>query len=124
MFSFFLIGILTDLGTTIFKSAQQLKQAVQEKTILGSFTREQEKFIIDKRIRKRYEETAVLPWIGYEQEEEMRKQILALSDVSHSHFVFSFIKLIPNIFVKRDLKGRLKHIRVQIWIQFYSSHKI
>ncbi|CAF1575903.1 unnamed protein product [Rotaria sp. Silwood1] len=72
-------SILNDLGSTVLKSAQQLKQVVEEKTIIGNFTKEQEKFLIDKNIKQRHEETAVLPWIGYEQEEEMKKQILALS---------------------------------------------
>ncbi|CAF3343844.1 unnamed protein product, partial [Rotaria sp. Silwood2] len=74
-----LTSILSDLGSTVLKSAQQLKQVVEEKTIIGNFTKEQEKFLTDKRVKQRHEETAILPWVGYEQEEEMKKQILALS---------------------------------------------
>ena len=32
--------------------------------------------------RKKVEEAAVAPWVGYNEEEAMKKQILALSSVS------------------------------------------
>ncbi|CAF3323306.1 unnamed protein product [Rotaria socialis] len=74
-----LTSILTDLSSSVLKSAQQFKQVFEEKTIIGNFTKEQEKFLTDKRTQQRRTETGVLPWIGYEQEEEMKKQILDLS---------------------------------------------
>jgi len=74
-----LTSILNNLGLTVLKGAQQLKQAVEEKSLIGNFTKEHEKFLTEKRTQKRHEETAVLPWIGYKQEEEMEQQILALS---------------------------------------------
>ena len=77
------IGIFTDLSSTVLKSAQQLKQAVEEKSILGNFTKEQDKFLTEKRTQQRLEDAAVLPWIGYKEEEEMKKQILSLSKVNH-----------------------------------------
>lgn len=65
----------------MIKSAQQLKQAVEEKSLLGNFSKEHEKFLNEKRTQQRREEAAVPPWVGYIGEEEMRKQILELSKV-------------------------------------------
>lgn len=73
--------IFTDLGSTVVKSAQQLKQVVGEKTFLGQFTKEQDKFLTEKRTQLRREEVAVPPWVGYIEEEEMKQQILTLSQV-------------------------------------------
>jgi hypothetical protein len=75
-------SILTDFSSTVLKSAQQLKQVVEETSILGNFTKEHDKFLIEKRTQQRREEAAVPPWVGYKEEEEMKKQILALSQVS------------------------------------------
>ena len=51
-------------------------------TILGEFSREQEKFVAEKKENKKQEEAAVAPWVGYNEEDAMKKQILALSSVS------------------------------------------
>lgn len=77
----FHLGLLTDLSSTVIKSAQQLKTAVEEKSLLGNFTKEHEKFLSEKRTQQRREEAAVPPWVGYVEEEEMKKQILELSKV-------------------------------------------
>ena len=76
-------GLLTDLSATVSKSAQQLKTAVEGKSLLGNFTKEHEKFLTEKRTQQRREEAAVPPWVGYVEEEEMKKQILELSKVNH-----------------------------------------
>jgi hypothetical protein len=68
------------------KSAQQLKHAVEEKSIIGNFSKEHEKFLTERRTQQRREEAAVPPWVGYIEEEEMKKQILALSKVIY--FIF------------------------------------
>ena len=73
--------IFNDLSSTVMKSAQQLKQVVEEKSFLGHFTKEHDKFLTEKRTQQRREEVAVPPWIGYIEEEEMKQQILALSQV-------------------------------------------
>jgi len=65
----------------VIKGAQQLKHAVEEKSLIGNFTKEHEKFLTEKHTLKRREEAAVPPWVGYVEEEEMKKQILALSKV-------------------------------------------
>lgn len=75
-------GIFNELSSTVIKGAQQLKQAVEEKSLLGNFSKEHEKFLTEKRTQQRREEAAVPPWIGYVEEEETKSQILALSKVS------------------------------------------
>ncbi|CAF1403943.1 unnamed protein product [Adineta ricciae] len=72
-------SILTDLSSTMVKSAQQLKHVVENSAILGTFSKEHEKFVKDKRIQQHREESAVPPWVGFNEEEEIKKQILALS---------------------------------------------
>jgi len=74
-----LTSILNGLSTTILKGAQQLKHVVEENSIIGNFTKEHEKFLTEKRTQQRREEAAVPPWVGYVEEEDMKKQILALS---------------------------------------------
>ena len=78
---FALSGIFNDLGSTVAKGAQQFKHAVGDKSFLGYFVKEHDKFLTEKRAQQRREETAVPPWIGYVEEEEMKKQILALARV-------------------------------------------
>ena len=65
----------------MLKGAQQLKHVVEEKSLLGNFTKEHDKFVTEKRTQQRREEAAVPPWVGYVEEEEMKKAILALSKV-------------------------------------------
>lgn len=66
----------------MIKGAQQLKHVVEETSIIGGFSKEHEKFLTEKRQQQRREEAAVAPWVGYNEEEDMRNQILALSKVS------------------------------------------
>ncbi len=80
----------------MIKGAQQLKHAVEEKSLLGNFTKEHEKFLTEKRTLQRREEAAVPPWVGYIEEEEMKKQILALSKVIY--FILFFFRLNQNQF--------------------------
>jgi hypothetical protein len=74
-------SIITDLSSTVVKSAQHLKHVVEENSFLGNFSKEQDKFLIEKRTQLTREEDAVPPWVGYQEEEEMKNQILALSKV-------------------------------------------
>ena len=71
----------------MIKGAQQLKHVVEEKSLIGNFTKEQDKFLTEKRTQQRREEAAVPPWVGYIEEEDMKKQILALSKVNLFHFI-------------------------------------
>ncbi|XP_071147020.1 synapse-associated protein 1-like [Mytilus edulis] len=46
---------------------------------MGDFAKEQEKFATEKKEQGKSSKTAVPPWVGYNEEETMKKQILALS---------------------------------------------
>jgi len=50
-------------------------------TIVGKFAKEQEKFVTAKKEHAKRSEAAVPPWVGYNEEETMKSQILALSTV-------------------------------------------
>lgn len=50
-------------------------------TLLGEFSKEQDKFVTEKKEKKNKSEAAVPPWVGYNEEEQMKAQILALSKV-------------------------------------------
>ena len=76
-------GIFNDLGSTVLKSAQQWKQAVEESSFLGHFSREQDKFLIEKRTQQQREEASILPWMGHADEDALKAEILTLSKVSN-----------------------------------------
>jgi len=57
-------------------------------TLLGDFTKEQSKFVTEQKEREKKTEAAVPPWVGYNEEESMKSQILALSQVTSVFFLF------------------------------------
>ncbi|XP_010884742.1 synapse-associated protein 1 isoform X2 [Esox lucius] len=73
------------ISNSVAETAQTIKKSVEEgnidgiidKTILGDFKKEQDKFVQEKKAKK--SDTAVPPWVGYSEEETMQQQILALS---------------------------------------------
>ncbi|MBN3303054.1 SYAP1 protein, partial [Amia calva] len=73
------------ISESVVETAQTIKKSVEEgkidgiidKTILGDFQKEQEKFVQEKNAKKT--DTAVPPWVGYSEEETIQQQILALS---------------------------------------------
>ncbi|TMS20671.1 Synapse-associated protein 1 [Larimichthys crocea] len=73
------------LSESVVETAQTLKKSVEQgningiidKTILGDFQKEQEKFVQDKKAKR--SGAAVPPWVGYNEEETIQQQILALS---------------------------------------------
>ncbi|KAK7129479.1 hypothetical protein R3I94_017633 [Phoxinus phoxinus] len=73
------------ISESVAETAQNIKKTVEEsnidgiidKTILGDFQKEQEKFVQEKNARKT--DAAVPPWVGYTEEETIQQQILALS---------------------------------------------
>ncbi|XP_075394224.1 synapse-associated protein 1 isoform X2 [Tenrec ecaudatus] len=70
---------------SVAKTAQTIKKSVEEgkidgiidKTILGAFQKEQEKFVQAQHTKK--SEAAVPPWVDSNDEETIQQQILALS---------------------------------------------
>lgn len=73
------------ISESVAETAQTIKKSVEEgkidgfidKTILGDFQKEQEKFVQENKARK--SDAAVPPWVGYSEEETIQQQILALS---------------------------------------------
>ncbi|XP_068600042.1 synapse-associated protein 1-like isoform X2 [Brachionichthys hirsutus] len=73
------------LSDSVVETAQTIKKSVGEgkingiidKTILGDFQKEQQKFVKEKKSRK--SGAAVPPWVGFNEEETVQQQILALS---------------------------------------------
>ncbi|XP_034725967.1 synapse-associated protein 1-like [Etheostoma cragini] len=73
------------ISDSVVETAQSIKKTVEEgkidgiidKTFLGDFQKEQEKFVQGKKAKK--SEAAVPPWVGYNEEETIQQQILALS---------------------------------------------
>lgn len=73
------------ISDSVTETAQTIKKTVEEsnidgimdKTILGDFQKEQERFVQEKNARKT--DAAVPPWVGYNEEETIQQQMLALS---------------------------------------------
>ncbi|XP_029945399.1 synapse-associated protein 1-like isoform X2 [Salarias fasciatus] len=73
------------ISESVVETAQTIKKTVEEgnidgiidKTFLGDFQKEQDKFVQEKKAKK--SEAAVPPWVGYNEEETIQQQILALS---------------------------------------------
>jgi len=101
----------------VAKTAKQLKDTMEEKTILGDFSREQEKFVTGNRDKKKQSEAAVAPWVGYNEEETMKTQILALSKDKRNvlrnppsgvQFYFDYESIFPIAMVMLDEDPSLK----------------
>ncbi|KAM3836948.1 synapse-associated protein 1 [Vipera latastei] len=73
------------ISESVAETAQTIKKSVEEgkieniidKTIIGDFQKEQEKFVQQQHTKK--SETAVPPWVDSNEEETIQQQILALS---------------------------------------------
>ncbi|XP_067117144.1 synapse-associated protein 1 isoform X3 [Osmerus mordax] len=73
------------ISDSVSETAQSIKKSVEDgnidgiidKTILGDFQKEQQKFVEEKKAKK--SDAAVPPWVGYSEEETIQQQILALS---------------------------------------------
>nr|XP_019936480.1 PREDICTED: synapse-associated protein 1 [Paralichthys olivaceus]XP_019936481.1 PREDICTED: synapse-associated protein 1 [Paralichthys olivaceus]XP_019936482.1 PREDICTED: synapse-associated protein 1 [Paralichthys olivaceus]XP_019936483.1 PREDICTED: synapse-associated protein 1 [Paralichthys olivaceus] len=81
-----------NLSESVVETAQTLKKSVEEgkingiidKTLLGDFQKEQEKFVQEKKAKQ--SGVAVPPWVGYSEEDTVQQQILALS-ADKRHFL-------------------------------------
>ncbi|KAJ8026770.1 Synapse-associated protein 1 [Holothuria leucospilota] len=66
------------VSETATKTASVIQKTVEERvTLVGDFQKEQNKFIQEKHSKR--SEAAVPPWVGYNEEKQMKEQILALS---------------------------------------------
>ncbi|XP_038572515.1 synapse-associated protein 1-like isoform X1 [Micropterus salmoides] len=117
------------LSESVVETAQTLKKSVEEgkingiidKTILGDFQKEQERFVQERKARNSGE--AVPPWVGYNEEETMQQQILALSadkrnflrdPPAGSQFHFEFEQMYPVAMVMLEEDVLLQKMRFHL----------
>ncbi|XP_061876576.1 synapse-associated protein 1 [Entelurus aequoreus] len=81
----FASSVTRKITDSVAETSQTIKKSVEEgkidgiidKTFLGDFQKEQEKFVQENKAKR--SEAAVPPWVGYNEEETIQQQILALS---------------------------------------------
>lgn len=71
----FLFSVANKAGKTVQETAKQIKTTVEENSILADFNREQESFTKNKQRC----DMGILPWVGCEDEENVKQQVLSLS---------------------------------------------
>lgn len=69
----------TAVSSATINAGSKLKEVIEKNTIVGDFTKENENFINDKKVKQRREDAGIPPWVGFNEEEKMKEQILALS---------------------------------------------
>lgn len=72
----FLFSFASVATSTAYKVKDSVKETVEKQPIIGDFNKKQDEFVKEKHKRK---EAAIPPWVGYNEEETMKNQILALS---------------------------------------------
>lgn len=75
-FGSFLSSVANKAGQTVSSTAKQLKQTVESSSLLSDFTKEQQDFLKEHGGSM---EAADAPWIGCENEEEVKAEIISLS---------------------------------------------
>lgn len=117
------------LSDSVVGTAQTLKKSVEEgkintiidKTILGDFQKEQEKFVQEKRAKEC--SAAVPPWVGYNDEDSVQQQILALSIDQRNflrdppagvNFNFDFEQALPVAMVMLEEDELLRKMRFHL----------
>ncbi|XP_047444026.1 synapse-associated protein 1-like [Mugil cephalus] len=117
------------LSESVVETAHSLKKTVEEgnisgiidKTILGDFKKEQEKFVQEKNARKFGD--AVPPWVGYNEEDTIQQQILALSADKRNflrdppagvQFHFEFEQMYPVAMVMLEEDELLRKMRFHL----------
>lgn len=117
------------LSESVVETAQTLKKSVEEgningiidKTILGDFQKEQEKFVQEKKSKQFG--AAVPPWVGYNEEDTIQHQILALSADKRNflrdppagvQFHFDFEQMYPVAMVMLEEDELLRKMRFHL----------
>ncbi|XP_071368755.1 synapse-associated protein 1-like [Centroberyx affinis] len=117
------------ISDSVVETAQTIKKTVEEgkidgiidKTILGDFQKEQERFVQEKNAKK--SDTAVPPWVGYNEEETIQQQILALSADKRNflrdppagvQFHFDFEQMYPIALVMLEEDELLRKMRFHL----------
>lgn len=93
------------------------------KSIIGDFTKENEKFVTDKKNQQRREEAAVPPWVGYNEEDKLKEQIMELSQDSRNFlrtppdgvdFLFDYNTIYPIAMATMEDDPNLKTMRFKL----------
>lgn len=110
-------------SSNVMKTATQIKDVIEKKTIIGDFNKENEKFVTDKKVQQRREDAALPPWVGYAEEEILKEQILSLSQDSRNFlksppvgvdFQFDFNLAYPVAMVTLEEDSNLKDMRFKL----------
>lgn len=75
-FGSFLSSVANKAGQTVSSTAKQLKHSVESSSLLSDFTKEQQEFMKD---HGGLAESADAPWIGCENVDEVKAEIISLS---------------------------------------------
>ncbi|XP_062456872.1 synapse-associated protein 1 [Rhea pennata] len=131
------------ISESVAETAQTIKKSVEEgkidsiidKTIIGDFQKEQEKFVQEQQTKK--SEAAVPPWVDSNEEETIQQQILALSADKRNflrdppagvQFNFDFDQMYPVAMVmlqEDELLNRMrfdlvpKHVKEEVFWRNY-----
>ncbi|XP_077199275.1 synapse-associated protein 1 [Paroedura picta] len=131
------------ISESVAETAQTIKKSVEEgkietiidKTIIGDFQKEQEKFVQQQHTKK--SEAAVPPWVDSNEEETIQQQILALSADRRNflrdppagvQFNFDFDQMFPVALVmlqEDELLNRMrfdlvpKHVKEEVFWRNY-----
>ncbi|XP_069479080.1 synapse-associated protein 1-like [Ambystoma mexicanum] len=126
----YLFTVATSASKRVAESVRVTTQSIKkshpidrilDKTILGDFKKEQDKFVREKKSKKADRTEA--PWVGYCEEELMKQQILALSSdrrnllrdpPSGVHFSFDFEKTTPVAMVMLREDPALNRMRYEL----------
>ncbi|KAK7913185.1 hypothetical protein WMY93_013396 [Mugilogobius chulae] len=98
------------ISESVAVTANTIKKSVEEgkiidKTFLGDFQKEQEKFVQEKKSKR--SEAAVPPWVGYNEEETIQQQIWLCQLIKGT----SCVTLLP------VCSSTLTWIRCILWLQ-------
>jgi hypothetical protein len=111
-------------ASNVFHTATRIKDAVEKNTsIVSDFVQENAKFVNDKKIQQRREETALPPWVGYNQEARLKQEIMELSTDSRNFlrsppagvdFQFDFHFAYPVALATLDEDEHLREMRFKL----------
>eukprot|EP00128_Syssomonas_multiformis_P012129 Colp12_sorted_trinity150504_noHs@735 len=77
-------AFVSNIGKELSSVATKIQKTVEEAT--SELTQEHTNFLKEKEKQKRKEDSGVPPWVGYKEEEQMKAQILVLSE-DQRHFL-------------------------------------
>jgi hypothetical protein len=75
-------SVLKNASSNVLKTATHLKDVIEKNSIIGDFSKENEKFVSEKKQQQLREHSAIAPWVGFNQEGKLKEEILELSSVS------------------------------------------